>query len=708
MSAISRKNMLIPIIVKPIILIGLLNFSFILYAQVNDKAVKNDESLIEDRIENIAENTDTELDYTELAETLNYFKENPVNLNNTNAEELKKLIFLDDLQINDLLNYIANNGQLQTVYELHFVNGFNNSLIYKILPYIIVEKMDKHTSLSFKDIFKYGKNSILLRYQITTEKQLGYASASDTVLVTNPNQRYLGNAAKIFTRYAFNYKDVVKFGFTADKDPGEEFFKGSQPNGFDFYSAYAAIKNIGVVKSLVIGDFQVQFGQGLVLWTGLGMGKSSSAINLKKFAQGIKPYASANETGFLRGAGLSLGFKNIDISVFYSNKKNDANLIVSDTLSQENQYITSLQQTGYHRTSSELSDKNVMRETLIGSHLSFKHEYFKIGATVYHSVFSIPLNKETAWYHKFDFQGKENTVAGIDYNYLSYPFLFFGESALSSGGGMAFVNGLQVKLDPRFALSMIYRSYQKEYQNLKSAAFGENSLNANEKGLFTGVEVGISAKWTAFAYVDFYTFPWLKYLTDAPSNGSEYLLKLNYHYSRRLELYFQYRQKNRMKDAPSAFITKYVENVKKQNLRLNIAYTISDNLSIQNRIEFVENKYVSGDAHHGFLIYQDLSYQFKQLPLRLSTRYALFDTDTYDDRLYAYESDVLYAFSVAASYYKGSRFYIMAKLDLNNSIDIWLRYSVSYYNNKKTISSGLDEIQGSSKSEIKMQLMMKF
>ena len=475
------------------------------------------------------------------------------------------------------------------------------------------------------------------------------------MLNENPNQRYLGNRAKIFTRYAFNYRDAVKFGITADKDPGEEFFKGTQANGFDFYSAYVAVKNIGIVKSLVIGDFQAQFGQGLCLWTGLGMGKSSNAIDVKKYAQSIKPYASANESGFLRGIGTTIGLKNIEFSMFYSYKNADANVGEMDSLTQENLYITSVQETGYHRTPNELADKNSLKETLFGSNVTYKRNNFKIGATAYRTIFNTAFIKDVQLYNQFEFQGKENTNYGLNYNYLVYPFNFFGEFAASQNGGLAYLGGLQTNLDPRFSFSMIYRNYQKEYQNLKSIAFGENSRNANETGIFTGIDIGLAPKWTVTAYVDFFSFPWLKYRTDAPSNGEEYLIKLNYEPSRKVEIYLQYRNKNKVINASGPLIIKYPDNTKKQNLRFNISYIVSDEISLKNRIEFINYQLGNNYNHNGFLIYQDISYKPENLAVRLSARYALFDTDTYEERLYAYESDVLYAFSIPAYYYKGTK-----------------------------------------------------
>jgi hypothetical protein len=188
----------------------------------------------------------------------------------------------------------------------------------------------------------------------------------------------------------------------------------------------------------------------------------------------------------------------------------------------------------------------------------------------------------------------------------------------------------------------------------------------------------------------------------------EYLAKLTYLPSRRIEFYLQYRQKNKMQNSSESSIIHSLDETQRKSLRFNTSYNPLQNLTLKNRIEFINYRVGNNYNKNGFLIYQDISYQLIDLPIRISTRYAIFDTDTYDERLYAYESDVLYAFSIPAYYYKGSRFYLMLKYDVSKNIDLWLRYATTYYNGKNIIGSGLDEIQGSSKSEIKAQVMVKF
>ena len=110
----------------------------------------------------------------------------------------------------------------------------------------------------------------------------------------------------------------------------------------------------------------------------------------------------------------------------------------------------------------------------------------------------------------------------------------------------------------------------------------------------------------------------------------------------------------------------------------------------------------------GYLIYQDIIYKPAVIPLDLSARFAVFNTDDFDTRLYAYENDVLYSFSVPAYFYQGMRFYLQAKYDIIPGLGVWFRIAQSYYLNRQTIGSELDEIQGNTRTEIKVQIRYRF
>ncbi|MDD2413352.1 MAG: hypothetical protein RBS19_06920 [Bacteroidales bacterium] len=684
------------------IIIVLLN-AFYLGAQEID-TVQTDVA-IESLIENFVEEMDAEVDFTELVEDFQFYLQNPMNLNNPDYDVLKRVFKLSDYQAYQLKAYLSVTGEIQTLYELSSILGFDKQTVYRLLPFVKVEPIRNPYKINLRQVLKYGRNQLFIRTQGVVEEQLGYSEASDSLLEARPNARYLGSPYRLYTRYGFNYQNKIRFGITAEKDPGEEFFKGSQKNGFDFYSAHLFIRDFGVVKSLAIGDYHLQFGQGLTLWTGLGFGKSSDIATIKKRAQGIRPYTSANEYGFMRGAATTLRYKDFEWSLFYSKNSIDATV---DSLNAEEFYIASLQETGFHRTPGELAGKNASWQQMYGFNLTYKREFSKIGLTMYESIFENDYQKKTSFYNQFDFSGIKNQCMGLDYESYYRKAGFFGEVSMSANGGWGTLNGLNMQLDPMVGISLVHRFYSVDYQNLNTIAFGEGTRSANEQGLFLGTNMIFSSKLTLDAYYDLFSFKWLRFRVDAPSNGSDYLLQLNYTPSRYTSVYVRYRAKTKALNNSSDIFLNKIYPSEKQNFRLHFSHRLLRNLSIKNRVEWTAYDNGVDETKFGFLMYQDVAYNFQKIPLNVSARYAIFDTDSYDARMFAYESDVLYAFSIPAYFYKGSRWYVLLKYQIVKNLDVWLRLSQTWYADREVISSGLDEIQGNTKTEIKAQIRLKF
>jgi DNA uptake protein ComE-like DNA-binding protein len=674
-----------------------------------DTSNNNKQEEIDQRIEDIATSTDAELDYSDLLDQLKQFEDHPLNLNTATAEELRQLIFLNDIQINNLLEHIRRNGKLMAIYELQTIEGFSLDVIYKILPYVYVSGDVNKRHFSVKEIFAYGNNILIMRYGQVLEQEVGFSPITDSALAANPNSRYLGSPEKLYLKYRFTYYNNISWGLTAEKDAGEEFFKGSQKNGFDFYSAHFCIRNMGVVKALAIGDYQVQFGQGLTLWSGLGFGKSSDATGIKKNAQGILPFTSVDENKFMRGIGTTIGNKHFDLSLFYSSHKVDGNVAAIDTLNNEAALISALQETGYHTIPSEMADKHSVAETIYGGHFTYSNRHLILGATGYKTVFGTELNRNLQLYSQYQFEGKENSNLGVDYSYIFKNFNFFGEVGRSENGAMAYLNGMLLSLDPRFSISVLHRNYAKDYQDLLSTAFAENSTIANEKALYIGFVAKPHRFWTLTAYLDNFHFPWMTYLADAPSRGYDGLAQINFKPSKKVEMYFRYRQQNKQvtNTSPDNMIN-FLDNSIKQNFRFNIVYPVSQSFSLKNRVEFMNYQLPGNITYHGYLMYQDINYKKMRSPLSFSFRYAIFDSDSYSAALYAFEDDVLYSSSFPSYYYKGSRAYLVLHYKLNRHFDFWFRYAETYYSNKSVISSGLTQINGNVKSDIKGELILKF
>lgn len=698
-----------------------------LLAQDTLNGKKTDDADVQQQLENLAENGQSEdADYSGMLEELNYYKEHPINLNQATNEEIEQLHLLTDVQINSLIQHIRKYGKLISIYELQGIDGFDLETIRKILPYVHVSDQFNSAHFGLKEMFSNGQNALVLRYGRVLEKQAGFSIIDSADLFNSPNSRYIGSPDKLYARYRFTYGNKVSWGITAEKDQGELFWKnrqafnyswyenslnGNQKTGFDFYSAHLYLHNIRFVKALAIGDYQASFGQGLCMWSGYSFGKSADIVSAKRSAAGIKPYSSVDENRFLRGAATTLAFGKFEVSGFYSRKHIDAN--VSDTLADgEIAAVSSLQETGYHTTAGEIADRKVIQQTIYGGNIRFKTSNFSVGISAVNYQLNKDLHRDLSYYNQFDFNSKSITNASIDYNFVLRNFNFFGEEAIGSNGGLAFINGLLISLDPRFSITVSHRYYERNFQNQLSNAFAENSTAANEKGVFAGFNAKLYRGISLSGYFDRFEFPWMKYQVNGPSSGYDYVAQINYTPSKTFDAYFKLRARNKYKNTSTTpdindidFIVPYTQT----NYRLNTSYSILPSVKLKNRVEWLDYKVDHGNTQKGFLIYQDITYNKLGKPFSFTLRYAMFQTDNYDTRIYAYENDVPGSYSIPSYYYKGSRFYLLLDYNLTRQLEVWLRFSQTVYSNMDVISAGsLNEIQGNTKSEIKIQLRYKF
>ncbi|MGZ4078111.1 MAG: ComEA family DNA-binding protein [Bacteroidia bacterium] len=696
------------------------------FSQIKDSIApsKSDDNEIQQRLENNAEETQTEdADYSSLLEGMIYYKEHPINLNKTNKEELQTLLLLNDIQINNLLTHIEKYGKLITIYELQSIDGFDLQTIQHILPYVKVADNFSSSHFSLNEMFKNGQSDVIMRYGRVLEKQKGFTPIDSASLYKSPNSRYIGSPDKLYARYRFTYGTNVSWGITAEKDEGELFFRknqnfkynwyenslgGNQRSGFDFYSAHLFIHNFKFIKSLAIGDYQANFGQGLTLFSGQAFGKTPDAMSVKKSASGIRPYTSVDENKFMRGAATTLKFKQLEVTGFYSRKHIDAN--VSDTLADgEIAAVSSLQTTGYHTTPNEIADKHSILQTMYGGNLAFKGKKLDVGVTALSYNLDKNFNRSLSYYNQFEYSAKQNFNFGMDYNFIIRNFNFFGEESVSKNGGKAFLNGALISLDPRLSFTVLNRNYQRNFQNIMSNGFAESTTASNERGTYIGIVIKPTSYTTISGYYDRFQSDWLKYQVNAPSYGNDYVAQFNYTPSKKLDMYFRIRQRNKQKNTTSPDIIDYLVPVNQDNYRFNISYTILPSVKLKNRLELVDYKLGDNKTSKGYMVYQDVTYNKLGKPFSVTLRYAIFQIDTYDARLYEYETEVPGSYSIPAYYGRGSRFYILLDYNITRKIELWLRFAQTYYDNATVISPGsLNEIQGHTKSEVKVQMKFKF
>ncbi len=661
---------------------------------------------LQNQIERLTEDKETEFDFSEFVEEWEQLARSPVNLNTREPEELRRLFFLNEKQIRSILKHTANYGDFQSIYELRVVEGLDSTVIKQMLPFVVL-KTEPADSFSWQESISKGKHHLLLRQQRVLEVQEGYKTPTDSLLQAHPNSFYKGSPDRWLLKYTFDYRGRLRWGIIGEKDPGEEFFKGSQPYGFDFYSAHFFYSGKGRLRRIALGDFHASFGQGLVMWSGIMFGKASMMEGNSTEARGLRPSSSANEFSYLRGGGITLVFNYLNISAFAARNALDGSIVNPDSLSE---YIKGLRTTGLHRTEAEIAAKNSVYLNTIGGNLDYTGDIFKAGLTLVSAIFDRDFQHLSELYRLFQQPQKKQFTSGAHFSIYLRNIVLKGELARDTKGHFAGILSSTFQLDPRFSLRLIYRNYDKAFQNFFSNAFSENTGVYNEEGVYLGFKAAISKKMELLGYADYFCFPWFRYRVDAPSKGREYLLRADVHLSPSSLIYLRYRFKQ--KDINSADPPRPVNVVNPQyfhNFRFHADYRPFHALSLSSRAEILLNHPASGQKQRqGFLVYQELAWTPPATPITLAARYALFDTDTYEERIYAYERDLRFSFSIPAYYYNGQRFYFLIKYSPKPWTDLWIRYSATYYSNTITVGSGPDASQGNSRSEIKAQLLLKF
>ncbi len=639
-----------------------------------------------------------EIGYEDLYESLLLFYSNPINLNHTSREELNALYILSPIQINNFFEYLETNGKLLSIFELQAIPEFDLTTIRNLLPFVIVAEKSSDNRPIWKRITTEPNNYLLLRYSSVLQEQRGYTSEA-----TNP---YLGDQSKWYGRFRVSHIRDFSLGFTFEKDAGEAFDFSNKQNGFDFYSYHFYLQDKGKLKTLALGDYQLQFGQGLIFGAGFSPGKGAETIaSVKRSSVGVRPYSSVLESGFFRGAAVTVSEKSLALTTFYSNVAQDGNINTDSTFSDFDEFISSIQETGFHRTQSELTNKNLINEQNIGANLTYSRRNFEFGINGLLTNYSTPIFKKPNNYNQYEFQGRENYLLGISANYNWQNFVFFGEAARSKSGGIGAVAGFASSLSPIIDFSMVLRNYDRDFHSFYGNSFGESSRNINEKGVYWGIKIKPSRKYFLTAYFDRFSFPWLKYRTEAPSKGHEYLARLSYVPKRGTLIYAQIRQEVSEITSSEGGNLNRLEAVTKNNYIINMDYTVVRGLQLKSRIQWSEFDQNSGNTS-GVALVQDVNMDYRKF--RLSTRLALFDTDDFENRQYTYERDVLYSFSIPGYSGRGIRTYFLLQYKPTRKLMIQARYSKFEYTDRSSIGLGNESINGTAKSEIKVQTRIKF
>lgn len=665
---------------------------------------------IEEQAELAAGMTDQTPENDEWLQKLEIFRRHKIDLNTSTEDELSELLLLQPLQIVSFIQYRKLLGRLIDLHELQAIPGWDVQTIKTILPYVKIGS-DDFSRRFWKERLAEGEKIFLIRMARVLETSKGFMPGDS-------NTHYLGSPYKTLFRYSYNFKNLLRFGVIGDKDAGEPFDLKKIKSGIDFYSFHFLLRRIGQIKTIALGDYTINMGQGLIQWQSFAYKMSASVINCKRQGETVLPYTSSGEFSFNRGMAGTYKWNNFESTFFVSKRKVSANTRLDEN---GNTIVSSVLNSGYHRTEAELEDRNQLGITSFGGDVKYVSDRGHVAINGVSYSFSIPIQKSNQPYNMFAIKGKTWANYSFDYSFTLKNVHSFGEFAIDQNKNIAFVSGMLASLDAHIDVAFVFRKITASYQAMFANAFTQHMNPTNESGLYSGISIKPSSYWKIDSYIDIFRFPWLSFNIDAPSYGKEIVCKVSWQPNKQVEIYSSLKYIDKpIGISNDNFITKSISSGIQRSWRMNFSFQASKQLSLQGRVECTRVKNANLNfPSDGWIGYTDVSFKPSRSKVSGNLRFAWFETQDYESRLFAYENDVQYSFSVSQLYGSGCRYYVNLKLAESKKVGkknkekkvrstASIKWSQTFYVNRSSIGSGLDEIDGTHRSDIRIQLLLRW
>jgi hypothetical protein len=676
-------------------------FSLTLYSQV--ETAKPDDILLNEIIESIiASNPElSEAQLNDLTERVAVLSNNKVDINTSDLKVLVELLLLNELQLKAILLHRELYGKFISIYELQSIASMEVEDIRRIMPFIRPFGMEGVSPFKWNMLYK-GSKTLMIRYGRILQDQAGYLGDAP---------KYLGSQDQFSVRLRHVVPGRVSIGVGAEKDVGEPFNSKYNKLLFDFTTFHIYLEKVNKrIQSIAIGDFQASMGQGLILFSGYGFGRSSFSTAVKRNERSLRPSTSLNEINALRGVGIELNLTSrISFMTFASLRKSDGNAILPDSISSDlEEIVSSIQISGLHRTESEIRNKGHINQFTSGASLKYNHKRMSLGLNVVYDKLDKRLNPTDRIYNRFYFKGKEAMNSSVNYTFYLKNVVLYGETGCNPEGAVATVNGALIGLHPKVNMALLFRYLPKEYYSLHGKVFSDQTATTNETGFYAGVEIKPNPRLLINAYADLFKHEWPTFAANGPSEGIAYLIKAAYQVRKKWDAYIQVRyQSEEVKGIGSEIIPPLYAR-QKTDIRLHLNKKVSNLMTWSSRLDFNHMQLPGDKDEYGYLMYQELWAKPLGKPFSGFVRFSYFNIDSYQSRIYSYEHYQAYDSRNIGFDGVGNRFVTGLRWKFYNGIVLEASYNMTRYINKKTIGSGNDKIDGPLRSEIRAQIRYGF
>lgn len=573
-----------------------------------------------------------------------HYLEQPVQVKKIDKNFLEELIFLNPIEIKQILIFCKENQPILHVHELQYVSNLSEQSFLRLRPFIYVPQKAKQLSTK-------NKQEILVRFAQNFN-----------------NEEEIKQAEKLYTHFRAQRK-WYRFGFLAEKDAGENL---PHKGGFDFHSAQLYFQHPKKDFQLALGDYHIKMGQGLMLYQGYANGVGANINSIKRQDFRLKPYTGTNENDFFRGIAASWKHKKMRYSTFYSNRQRDARIYNENGQN----YFINFNNSGLHASDTDLEKKDRVKEINYGVSLRWSSQKTTLGWHYMRSNYDAMQRKEEDTYAII---GDRFQNTAFDFSFDIKNHHFFGEWS-SDLNKQAFLIASLSPLSDKLALAFLFSKNENGFHAPYAQLF--NGQNAGAHNFYVGLTYDYSPK-LHFSFYHTRNSIGTNNTTQLlfPDNHKAFA-QISYKVRRGPSTYLQY-QSSVKQNATEGSNNNTISNQSTQTkIRWHSEIPFSENWKFRWRIEYQHYKDEIDLHEDAWMIYQELKYKPLKSKLSLVLRYVLFDT-TFETRIYAYEQQVRYQYASAQFYGQGEQIYLLTHYKINKHYECWLRYAHYHFLRKE-------------------------
>lgn len=535
----------------------------------------------------IGADTPEEMDSFEF-ERISVFLERPFKINFSSVSEMTRSGLFSKYQAASLADYRERHGDVLSIAELSVVDGFGNDAAERLAPFI-----------SFASASLPGKSSLS---DIVYDSDLAMRSGlkisgigDDACCGCSCGLKYrLSGNGRINAAVAASWTDV---------------YESSSP---DACSGYLEWNFLRIPVRLLLGDYNLRFGQGLVMWNGMSINSLASPMSFLKNPSGISASWSFTGVNAFTGAAAEVCFGRLSMSsaIAFPGIRNTGSSIASSSCLP----AANLSWTGkkFH-----MSLTHYAEFTGVFSYLEERIPDMKSGAD-----FALCLN-------------------GVDlFSEIGYDWV----NTVAAGLG-----GVRFSAGENSMLAVMFRCFPASYSSARSGAAHSGTKCSNETGasfsgrFYIGEWVSVIGnsgfgsnvrRNTLNLSLDVAHFPLPKDIDDPVSLQVKSVFDWVHMVSAAFKL--ELKVTERFRSWGKKFRT---------DIRADLSCMLSDRFSVVMRLNALR---CDGT---GLLGYAECSYGGPVL--KLFFRQGLFCVDDWDDRIYAYERDAPGNYNVPAFFGRG-------------------------------------------------------